>query len=55
MKENKRYRVSFYFWSFDIDVSAKNATEAKRKGYAKLNRRKPSSYVMKKQTGVDEL
>lgn len=53
-QKNKRYRITMPVYTQEVVVSARNQTEAKRKAYAMLDRKKPSKMVMKNQVSVDE-
>lgn len=54
-KPNKRYSVEVVFWIQEVEVSAKNAREAKKKAIERLSRQKLSSIVRHDQTYADEI
>lgn len=54
-KSNKRYVVEVALWTQEVEVSALNAREAKKKAIERLSRRKLTSLVHHKQTYADEI
>lgn len=54
-KPNKRYSVEVVFWIQEVEVSAQNAREAKKKAIERLSRRKLTSLIHHKQTYADEI
>lgn len=54
-KPNKRYIVEVALWTQEVEVSAQNEREAKKKAIERLSRRKLTNLVHHKQTYVDEI
>lgn len=54
-KPNKRYIVEVTLWTQEVEVSAQNEREAKKKAIARLSRRKFETHVNHKLTYVAEI
>lgn len=50
----KHYIVRIPFWTELVNVAARTEHEARRKAYARIDRKKPSSLAVKKQVSVDQ-